>query len=108
MSNNYAPSFPVARLFRKTSKEGKTYFVGRLGGARLAVIKSNETAEDGGEIWHLMISEAQKPKAPPEGNNPAPYSTVGADPEAARRDWQKPSGGQSFGDEQIPFAAEVR
>jgi hypothetical protein len=93
-------------MFRKVSKEGKTYFVGRLGGARLALLKSNETTEEGGEIWHLMISEAQKPKPPPEGNHPASYSTAAADPEAAKRDWQRPASGQTF--DEIPFAPEVR
>jgi hypothetical protein len=88
----YPQSFPVTRLYRKQSKEGRTYFTGRLGGARLALLKSNETADDGGEIWHLMISEAPQKTggAPAQPEQPPP-------PQQHRRDWQRPD------EEQIPF-----
>jgi hypothetical protein len=96
--NSRPPSFVLTRLYRKKSEKGNTYFTGRLGGARVVLLKSNDTADDGGEIWNLLASEAQpkrddagqrQPKAPPEGNNPAPPAT---------RDWQQP-----FSDSDIPF-----
>ena len=65
MSNgDYAPSFPLCRLFRKTSKRTEQdYWVGRLGMAKVVLLKSRETADDGGEIWHLMVQQADdKPK----------------------------------------------
>jgi hypothetical protein len=62
--SDYPQSFQVARLFRKQSAKGATYFTGRWGGARIALLKSKDTAEDGGEIWNLMFSEAPKKKDP--------------------------------------------
>ncbi len=58
MSNAYKPSFTATRMFRKTSAKGTTYFSGRLGGVKVALVKSNELAEDGSEIWNLLFSEA--------------------------------------------------
>ena len=56
--SNYPPSFQAARLYRKISASGNTYFTGRWGGARVTLLKSNETADDGGEICNLMLAEA--------------------------------------------------
>jgi hypothetical protein len=68
--SKYPDSFPACRLYRKTSANGNVYFTGRWGGARVTLLKSRETADDGGEIWNLMLSEApakaggvQHPKA---------------------------------------------
>lgn len=55
---NYGPSFCGAKLYRKTSAKGNTYFAGRMGCVKLALFKANETSESGEEIWHLMFSEA--------------------------------------------------
>jgi hypothetical protein len=62
MSNDksHSPSFSLTRMFRKKSAQGATYFTGRLGGARIALLKSKETADDGTEIWNLVISEAPR------------------------------------------------
>ena len=56
--SGYPASFPACKLYKKTSQRGNTYFVGRWGGARVTLLLSDETAEDGGEIWNLMLSEA--------------------------------------------------
>ena len=58
MSDAYKPSFSAARLYRKTSKTGATYFTGRMGGVKVALLKSKDAADDGGEIWNLVFSEA--------------------------------------------------
>ena len=61
MSNStYKPSFVLTKLYRKKSEKGTSYFSGRLGGARVALLKSNDTADDGAEIWTLLVSEAPK------------------------------------------------
>jgi len=57
-NNNYPPSFPLTKMYRKKSATGGTYFSGRLGGAKVVLVKSKETAEDGTEIWSLLASEA--------------------------------------------------
>jgi hypothetical protein len=61
-SNDYGPSFRLARLFRKQSKAGQTYFSGRMGFGRVTVLKSKEVTEDGAEIWNLVVSEAPQQK----------------------------------------------
>lgn len=60
-TGGYGPSIEVARLFRKTSAKGTEYFTGRWGFAKIALLKSRDVAEDGAEIWHLVLSEAPKP-----------------------------------------------
>jgi hypothetical protein len=61
MSNGYPQSFTLTRLYRKKSeKTGATYFTGRLANARVVLLKSKDTSDDGAEIWNLLISEAPK------------------------------------------------
>lgn len=56
--NDFPPSFTATRLFEKTSARGNVYMVGRLGGVRVTLMKSHETAEDGGAIWELKFAAA--------------------------------------------------
>jgi hypothetical protein len=79
---NYAPSFPVCKLYKRTSARGNTYFVGRWGGARVTLLLSDENTDDGGEVWHLMLSEAPAKR---EGTPPKPRG------DARKRDWQRPT-----------------
>ena len=119
----YAPSFTAARLYRKTSKSGSDYFVGRWGGAKITLLKSRETADDGGEIWELKLSEAApyQPKAKDDGRaSPGEQQESGTETKqraparqrcdaAARADWQRPpSAGHGAAEVEIPFAPEVR
>ncbi len=95
MNNNSASkynsaSFRLTRLYRKTSAKGATYFAGRLGGAKVALLKSRDTAEDGGEIWDLLISEAPPPRQ--DGQQRQERQPAADD---ARRDWQAPAARQA-------------
>jgi hypothetical protein len=47
----------LTRLFQKKSKTGATYFTGRLGSAKIVLLKSKDQA-DGDPIWNLTLSEA--------------------------------------------------
>jgi hypothetical protein len=96
MSTNYSPSFPLTRLYRKQSKDGRTFFAGRLGIARLALLKFNDTADDGGEIWTLMISEA--PKRDNEAGQRQEPPTSQPERHQQARSWQKP-----LDEDSIPF-----
>jgi hypothetical protein len=60
--NDYGPSFRLAKLYRKTSKSGATYFSGRLGFARATLLKSKEVGEGGEEIRNLVVGEAPAAK----------------------------------------------
>lgn len=86
------PSFQVARLFRKKSEKGNTYFVGRWGGARVLLLKSKDVADDGSEIWSLMLAEAPPPKAQQAAQDgaqqPERQPAAGDD---SRRDYARPS-----------------
>jgi hypothetical protein len=71
MSQQFAPSFTAAKLYRKTSAKGGTYFTGRMGGVKVALLKTNEVADDGSELWSLVFSEAApyQPKAASNGSS---------------------------------------
>ncbi len=64
-TKKYPPNVFAAKLYEKTSANGKTYLTGRLGGLKVYIPKSQETAEDGGAIWELNFSQAApaKPKS---------------------------------------------
>jgi hypothetical protein len=69
--SDYGPQVKLARLYEKTLKTGNQYFVGRLGMAKVAVLKSKEVAEDGSPMWDVLLQEApneprRKPEAKPE------------------------------------------
>jgi len=68
--SSYPSSFQVCRLYRKTSTNGTVYFAGRWGGARVSLLKSRDVADDGGEIWNLMLAEAP-PKSTTKPAKPA-------------------------------------
>ena len=61
----FAASFPICRLEKRTSAKGSEYFSGFLGGARVTLLRSNESGKEGAEVWHLMIAEGKlfPPKA---------------------------------------------
>ena len=90
-------SIRVCRLYEKTSAKGNTYLTGRWGGARITVLKSSrDVAEDGGAIWHVMLSQA-----------PARAREVDATPDAtavsATEARQPDTSAQQRLDDEIPF-----
>ena len=94
--SDYPQSFRACKLYRKTSKAGGTYFSGRWGGAKVALLKTNETGNDGEEVWALLLSEAPAYK-PEQQAAPAPASGAPAR--------YIP---QTLEDDAIPFMAEFR
>ena len=58
MPNQYGQSVTLARLYERTSAKGNTYLTGRLGLAKIAVLKSRDTTDDGTQIWNIVIQEA--------------------------------------------------
>ena len=70
-TNRHAPTFQAAKLYRKVSASGNEYLAGRMGGVKVALLKSNDAAEDGSEIWSLMFSEAP-PFKPSDGPSQKP------------------------------------
>jgi hypothetical protein len=100
MANDFPPSFRVCKLYEKTSKSGSRYFTGRWGGAKVALLKTNETGDGGDPVWALVLSEApqQKPDERASAQSvPAPLSP------ATGRYVE-----QTLPDDSIPFAPEWR
>ena len=60
MATDYGPSFRACKLYRRTSKAGATYFTGRLGFLKIALVKSKtEVGDHGADVWSLMVSDAR-------------------------------------------------
>jgi len=56
----YGPSIKLCTLYKCESQGGKVYFRGRMGGAKVAIVQTTKTTDDGQEIWSLLASEAPK------------------------------------------------
>lgn len=50
----------VANLFEKTSKSGNKYFVGRLGDAKVLLLKDSDQADASDPKWNLLLDERQE------------------------------------------------
>ena len=58
-SNEYPPQVRLGRLYEKTSKtSGNIYLSGRIGLARIVVVKSRDVADDETAIWDILVSQA--------------------------------------------------
>ena len=86
MSNtkDYPPSIRVTKLFQKKSASGAVYFAGRWGGAKIALVKAKEPADNGDPIWHLLLSEAPQK----QDTRPGPH-------ESDQHDLAQPNNGGS-------------
>jgi hypothetical protein len=105
MSQQFAPSFAAAKLYRKISAKGGTYYVGRLGGAKVTLLKSNEVAENGDEVWSLMLSEATPYQGKDSGQKSRAYAR-GADTQRPLETAERPTGRCDHDDrlnDPIPF-----
>lgn len=87
MSAFHNPTVALCRLYRCTSKTGSTYFRGRLGATRVVLLKDRETAEDGSEIWNLLVQEtpAKGDGAAEAKAEPKPQAKARPPAEAAAR-----------------------
>ena len=56
---SYEPSIQLTRLYERVSKRtGNHYLSGRLGGAKIAILKSSDVTDDGVPIWNVVLQEA--------------------------------------------------
>jgi hypothetical protein len=58
--SEYGPSLTALKLYKRTSQKGTTYFTGRMGLLKVALLKSSETTDDGCEIWNLVLQQAEE------------------------------------------------
>lgn len=77
--------FKLFRLYEKTSARGNRYFVGRLGGARVIVMRDEraELSEGTAGVWNVMLEPADE--APPRRapSTPRTARTPAAKPDPA-------------------------
>ena len=93
--SDYGPSIKITQLYERESRNGNRYFSGRLGYAKLVVLKSDKTADDGTPIWDVLMQEAPRPK---------PERTAAADPKSEAQ--QQPASRDDFNaplNDEIPF-----
>lgn len=85
-SNGYPASITVTKLYERTSAKGNQYMTGRIGGVKIAVLKTPETDDEGHPIWVMKFS-------------PAPARSAQADQSRPRQ--ERGFGGET--DDVIPF-----
>jgi hypothetical protein len=61
----FGPSLVLARLYEKTSAAGRQYFIGRIGEAKIAILRSREVSESGDPVWDVLLSQAAAPQLTP-------------------------------------------
>lgn len=117
-SEGYKPSVQVTCMYEKTAKSGQHYLQGRWGFAKVLLLKSSRTDDDGNCIWNLLLQEMppkQDRQLKQENSSGFLSGDTGEQPRAARTkrtakasadasDWQAPPDDceRPFNDE-IPF-----
>lgn len=90
----FPASVPLCRLYERQSKQGNSYLTGRLGSAKIVVLKSNDKGDDGAPIWNVLLSPAPQKPAAEKPANPGEPRPEGQ----AAQNWQRPPL-----DDAIPF-----
>ena len=58
--SDYGPSIKIARIYELESRNCNRYFAGRLGYAKLVILKSDKTSDDGTPIWDVLLQQAPR------------------------------------------------
>ena len=66
---SYGPSIELCRLWSKTSKSGKQYLVGRLGGAKIVILPRDPETEGGPD--HVVLLQEPSQRQQPRSEEPA-------------------------------------
>jgi hypothetical protein len=75
------------RLYQRKSASGKTYFIGRLGNARIAVLKDNDAPVDETTlgVWKVIVQHRDPDRASNRTERPAPTKQPSAQPPARQK-----------------------
>jgi hypothetical protein len=76
----FPPKVTLCRLFEKTSARGTKYFQGRLGLAKIVLLKLPELSASGEPVWQLAIQELAAPPAEPTPKASAAAQALFQDP----------------------------
>lgn len=79
----------LCRLYERQSSRGNKYFVGRLGGARIVVLRDEQAELSEGTIavWEICLSPADEPapwRAPSAPRTTAPRASKAPKPDPSR------------------------
>jgi hypothetical protein len=79
-----AEGIELFKLFQRKSASGRTYFQGRLGGARVVVFKDTSAPVDGDTIavWNVILQHRDPDRASNRTERPAPAKQPSAQPPA--------------------------
>ena len=77
--SEYGPSIKLCTLYKCESQGGKVYYRGRMGTAKVAVVQTSKTTEEGQEIWSMLLSEAPKKVEDGIGTGTGGYRDVKVD-----------------------------
>lgn len=106
-NKGFGPQVPLCRLYERVSKNGARYLTGRLGNAKIAILKSKDTTDDGLSIWNVVLSEAPAAKRTPEGERRYVRDVADAElPDDVNQDLpygRQPASPRSSFDDEIPF-----
>lgn len=88
----FPPSISVAKLYERTSQRGRLYMTGRMGGVKIAVLKTDDADDEGHPIWEMKFSPAPPSKAKAADKAPRPSASP-----------ERPGFGSRTEDDVIPF-----
>jgi hypothetical protein len=94
-----APMLKAAGLWEKTSAAGNTYFVGRLGGVRVLILRNRDAGAEGEPDWHMFFADGAPREAAEKPAKAAPRKAYSHRP---RNEDIAPSDPRPFNDE-IPL-----
>lgn len=94
--SDYGPQVKLTRLYERTSKKtGNQYFTGRLGAAKVVMLKSREVTEEGRAIWDVLLQEGSSEPKRAKAEAQEPLATAPIAPKAYAL--------QRLEDDAIPF-----
>lgn len=62
----------IGKLY-KNDRNGDVYYSGPMGQARVYLFKSKFPSKDGGEVWNLMLAEAEQQQHQPTYSAPSEF-----------------------------------
>ena len=106
MTKEYGPSVPLCRLYERISKNGNIYLTGRLGAAKLAVLKLSPSPTPACRSRNVLVSEA--PARPKDTPGVRTIRTEPYEPQPPAEAKRSATAGRGMPDEEIPFLEDAR
>jgi hypothetical protein len=56
LANPRIPNIPLATVYQRTARDGRTYLVGRVGNAKLLIVPTEQRSR-GDRVWQVLVTE---------------------------------------------------